>query len=284
MPAPLDRDPEPLEAEALDVRLAAGGDEQPLGHDRVLALELQPERLAASAALDPRRARVEAELDALLGEGPGEELGRLGVQSRQQAPAALDERHAGAEPRVGLRQLAADRAAADDREALRHGARARPLAAAPVRHLRQPLDRRRHGDGAGGDEQRVVREFPLAHGDEAGLGDDAGPADELGALLRHPLGLAGVVLLGDLVAPPEDLRRVDGADRLGRPRGEARARDDLERPQQDLRGDAGPVGALAADELVLDDRDLGVGVELAQRRDERLARGPGAQDDDAPEV
>ena len=53
-------DPELLEAETLDVRPPAGGDEQPLGLDRPAASRWSPD-----ARLDPSMLRAEAELDAL---------------------------------------------------------------------------------------------------------------------------------------------------------------------------------------------------------------------------
>jgi hypothetical protein len=278
-PLPLDGHVELLEPEALHPGLAARGDEESLGLYGGLPLELEAE-LGVAAALDARRLGAQAELDPLLPERLRQDLPGVRVVAGEQVRAVLHERHARAQARVELRELAADGAAAHDGHALGHGARARRIAAMPVVGLGQALDRRGDRERARGDDEVVVGQLAPVHADQPRLGDDAGAADELGALLAHPVGLARVVLLGDLVPPLEDARGVDGRHRLGGARREPGAREHLERAQQRLRGDAGPVGALPADELVLDDDDIGVGREPAQRGQEGLARRPRPQHDD----
>ena len=108
-------------------------------------------------------------------------------------------------------------------------------------------------------------------------------AHELGALILDPAGVPRVVApVRHLVAPPEHALDVDlSGHRLGGAGRALRGSHDLGRPQQRLRRQARVVGALAAGELALDDRDLDVGIETAQRPDEVLAARAGAQHDDA---
>src|SRR4051812_19005694 len=68
------------------------------------------------------------------------------------------------------------------------------------------------------------------------------------------------------------------ADRLARAGHVTRGRKRFPRAQQRLGGDAGPVRALAADELALDDRDPQVTVD--ERTGAMLPGGPAAEDDD----
>ena len=88
-------------------------------------------------------------------------------------------------------------------------------------------------------------------------------------LLGEPALLPGVGVVRDHeVAPGERRLDVD----LGARRGLARLLDGLARPQQGLRRDAGPVGALAAHQLALHDRDAQAA--LGQRPGAVLAGDP----------
>jgi hypothetical protein len=69
-------------------------------------------------------------------------------------------------------------------------------------------------------------------------------------------------------------------DRLGGAGGARCRRDGLEWAQERFRGHARPIGALAAEELLLDEGDRDLGVEPPERRRERLARRAAAEDDD----
>ena len=280
----VDRDPAPayfdarvLEAESLDVRLASRGDHQVRRLERLPSLELEP--VGARPAFDLLRAPVETEADSLLDEELAKEVPGVPVHPREEVVAALHDRDVGAQARVELRELAADGAAADHHEALRDLARARPVTARPRLDGVEALDGRDLRQRAGGDHQLVVRELASVHLDPARLCDEALAAHDLSPKLLDPLHLARVVLACGLVAPPEDLagvdRRLDSVGTLG-------AECDLDRPQERLRGNAGPVRALPADELVLDERDTDLLVEPAQSGNERLAAHSSAQDDDVP--
>ena len=90
------------------------------------------------------------------------------------------------------------------------------------------------------------------HVDHAGPGEAADATDESDAPVRQPSFLARIRIVGDHVVPPVQ-RRLHvhlgaGADVAG-------ALNCLARAQQRLGRDAGPVRALAADQLPLDDRD-----------------------------
>ncbi len=91
--------------------------------------------------------------------------------------------------------------------------------------------------------------------------------------------LMGVVPVGDLEVPPgQRLLHVDRpGDRLAGARRLPRLREDLTRPQQRLRGDAGPVAALAGDQLALADGDLHSAGHQVLRA--HLAGDPGADHD-----
>ena len=85
----------------------------------------------------------------------------------------------------------------------------------------------------------------------AGAGEPAAAAQQVDAVVGEPALLAGVGVVGDHeVAPGQRGLDVD----LGGRRRVARGVDGLARPQQRLGRDARPVGALAADQLALDDR------------------------------
>ena len=82
--------------------------------------------------------------------------------------------------------------------------------------------------------------------------------------------------MDDLVAPREHRRDVEPSART--PGTRPHLAQQLGRSQQRLRRHARVVGALAADEVLLDDRDLEPGLAEPSGRD--LARRPGADHDD----
>jgi hypothetical protein len=101
-----------------------------------------------------------------------------------------------------------------------------------------------------------------------------GPAQQVDPVFGEPLLLAGVGVIGDHeVAPGERLLDVD----LGLPRRLTRAVDRLARPQQRLRGDARPVGALSSYEFALHDRHAQAA--LRESTGAVLARRSSAEDD-----
>ena len=162
----------------------------------------------------------------------------------------------------------------------RHGRR---LAVRPVVDLVQTGDGRDRRHRAGRDHEPLVAELAARRLDDARARDDrASPrtsstsrsashssCDESSPAARH------------LVAVPEDARGVElsrhGLGGAGcKPRGGER----LGGAQQRLGRHARVVGALAADELALDERDPGVGLEAAQRAGEGLAGRAAADDED----
>ena len=111
---------------------------------------------------------------------------------------------------------------------------------------------RRQEDGALGLDLLVAdADAPLA-------GEPAVAADQLDPPVLEPRQLRVVVeVVDDLVAPRERRRDVELAGhRLGGARDPLDLRERLVGPQQRLRGHARPERALAADQPVLDDRDL----------------------------
>jgi len=89
-----------------------------------------------------------------------------------------------------------------------------------------------------------------------------------------------VAAVGHLIAPPQDPGDVDlSCHCFGSPGREPSRRERLDRTEKRLGRKAGVVGALAAGELVLDDDDLDVGVEPAERSHEMLAARARAEHD-----
>ena len=126
----------------------------------------------------------------------------------------------------------------------------------------------RHDDVPGG----VAHAVDLDH---ARPGQPAGAAQQVDALARQPALLAGVGVVRDHEVAPGQ-RRLDVDLRGGRRL--ARALHRLAGAQQRLGRDARPVGALAADQLALDEGDPQAAV--GQLAGAVLARRAAAQDDD----
>jgi hypothetical protein len=141
----------------------------------------------------------------------------------------LDQGDVGADAGVELGELASDRSAAEDDEPLRDLAGARRLSARPVVQLAEPLDRGCHGHGPGGDQELLVLDVTLADLDAARLGHHTCSTRELDVELSHPLRLALVVLLRNLVAPPEDALNIHVPETLRGPGREPGPMEHLER-------------------------------------------------------
>ena len=132
---------------------------------------------------------------------------------------------------------------------------------------RQARNRRHDRIGAGGDDDVLGRIDDAVDLDAAHSGEPAGAADQVDALARQPALLAGVGVVRDHEVAPGQ-RRLD-VDLRARRRLAGRVHG-LARAQQRLRRDARPVGALAADELALDEGDAQTA--LGERAGAVLAR------------
>ena len=189
---------------------------------------------------------------------------------------ALDENHLAAKATNRLRHLDADRPAAEHEKPAGDGLHARHLAVGPDA-LESLQARHGRDDRLGACRQdhvlgRVANAVDLDH---AGSGQPAATAKQVDALLGEPPLLAGVgVVRNHKVAPGKRRRDVDLRGRR-RVVGAARG---LPRAQQRLGRDAGPVGALAADPLALDECDAQAA--LRERADTMLAGRAAADDDD----
>ena len=263
--------------------LASGRrDEQPGRLERLSALEVEPDPVPGR--LDALRRRFVTDFDALLREPLREQLARLRVDPPQQVAVAVDDRHARARAVEELPELDADRPAAEHEERRRDLTRPHGLVVRPVADVLDPGDRRDRRRGAGRDDERVVLELAPLDLDDSGTGDARLAADERRALLLEPARVPGVVAaVRHLVAPPEHALEVELAShRLRGARREPGGGERLGGSQQRLRRDARVVRALPAREVPLDDRDLGLRVELPQRAHEVLAARPRAENDHPP--
>ena len=120
----------------------------------------------------------------------------------------------------------------------------------------------------------------VADRDPALAVEAAGAAEEVDPAFFEPGQLGGVVEVVDhLVAASEDRLRVElaVAASTGTPGSRRASASSVGGPQQRLRGHAGVVGAFAADQVLLDDRDAQPAVGQPARAD--LAGGPGAEHD-----
>ena len=164
------------------------------------------------------------------------------------------------------------------------------VSAVTSRFVQTPSSSRKPGDGRDhrvrpGRDHDVVRGVGLvADLDAARAGETRGTAQHLDALRLEVRGLGPILVVRHHeVAPLERaLRSHASAHGLAGARRVARRLERLAGPKQRLRGDAGPVVALAADELALDDRHPQAAVrEMAGAV---LPGRPGADDDDVEVV
>ena len=150
----------------------------------------------------------------------------------------------------------------------------RRLAVRPRARLGEAVDRRHRGGRAGRDHDRAPRRQPLGADDHGALAvERAAAAEELDPAALEPGDHPRVVAIVDhLVAAGEDRRRVERRRPPRRPGTRRVSSQQLARAQQRLRRHAGVEGALAADQLLLDDRHVEAG---AARAGPRRPRPPG---------
>ena len=210
----------------------------------------------------------------LLAQGGGDLLAGEGLLAGKDAVGALDQGDRGPQRRPSLGKLRADRPAAEHDHALRDHLRGGRVAVVPGPDRVEAVDRRHRRAAAGGEHDDPIRgqgrvadrhpplsiEVPLA-------------AEQLDPVLLEPRQLRGVAeVVDDLVAAGEDPVGVEVAGhRLGDAGNAPCLGQQLAGAEQCLRGHAGVVGALAADQVLLDDRDAHAAVGEPPGAD--LARG-----------
>jgi len=175
--------------------------------------------------------------------------------AREDAGRRFDERDLRAQRCIGLGELDADDARAEHQQPGRDPLARRCLTVGPGPGLRQPGDRRKQRLRSGGDDDRLARDEDVISDADPALALQApAAAHDRDAALLQPRLLTGVVeAVDDLVAAPQHGARIEAAgDRLA-DAGHALGLIELERPQQRLGRHAGIEGALAADEMGLDE-------------------------------
>ena len=187
----------------------------------------------------------------------------------------VDDHRLAAESADGLRHLHPDRTAAQDEQAPRDGLHAGDLTIGPdALELAEPGDRRHHRIGAVGEHDMIGGVARTVDLDGARAGQPARAAEQVDAVVRQPLLLAGVGVVGDHeIAPGQRRLDVD----LGFARRLVRGVSRLAGAQEGLRRYARPVGTLPSDQLTLDDSHFQTA--LGQRAGAVLARRTTAQHD-----
>src|SRR5437588_207989 len=195
---------------------------------------------------------------------------------------ALDDGDARSQRTPRLGELHARDATAKDDEVLGYLLRGGGLAVGPGVRVSQPGDRRHRGVGAGVEYHRLAgleEIVPDPH--EAFALEPRMPPKERDVPLLQPFDLTGVVeVVDDLVATPECGGSVQLPGHGLRGAGDAaHLVEDLARAQERLGGHARVVGALAAQEVRLDDR-YPLAALLRQPPGGDLTGRTGADDDD----
>ncbi len=201
--------------------------------------------------------------------------GRRPVATSRRSPRS-SRRDLAAEASHGLRQLDADRPGAEDEEAARYGLHAGRLAVGPdAVELAETRDGRNDRICAVCEDDVFGRVAHAVDLNDARPREPAAAAQQVDAGACQPALLAGVGVVGDHeVTPGERRLNVD----LRARRRVARGMHGLAGAEQRLRRDACPVGALAPDQLALDERDAQAA--LGQRAGAVLPRRAAAEDDD----
>ncbi len=251
-----------LQADVLGARGPAGREEHLVGLDAVAALQEHRDRSAAPVPYHRRDGRALADVRAALLQGPGDVLADEGLHAGEQAPAPYEHGHLRAEGLPGGGHLRAHHSPAHHGEPFGHVPGGGRLAAGPGAGPGQSGQLRQDGAAAGADGDRVPggEHVPLALGahdlDPARPGQAAVAAQDPDTDRVQPVELAVVLpVADDLVPVGEDRRRGQGAaDRLAQSGERAGVGAGDPGAEERLAGHAGPVRALAADQLALDDR------------------------------
>jgi hypothetical protein len=204
----------------------------------------------AVAPLDSLDGRAHAEDDPLVLEYLGQNGARVLVGRRQEAAVTPDQRHPGAETAEGLRQLDADRAAAEHDQVVRQLGQLEDVVVGQVRPLGQAGDRRHRRRGAGADEEPFRRDGAVADLERARVPERGRPEQDVDALASKLLGRFKCVdPLACRVHRRHDIEQLDGhltARHAGAAAG-ARGVRGLGGVQERLGGHAASPGAVATD-------------------------------------
>ena len=170
------------------------------------------------------------------------------------AIGALDDHRLAAEPTHHLGQFDARGPAAEHQQTARDGLHRGRLAGAPDSIKLAESRNRRHRRRRAGRDDNVVRGVAdTVDFDHAWAGQPARAPQQVNAAIGEPALLARIgVTRHHEVTPRQRGRHVDLRARAGL----AGALNRLAGPQQRLRGNARPVGALAADQLALNHGDM----------------------------
>ncbi len=194
--------------------------DQDLGRlDRVAALQ-RGDDAPAITALDALDQGAGADVDAeVLAQRIGDFLAGERFLAGEQMVATLDQGDLGAEAGPGLRQLAADRSAAEHDHALGDLLGGGRVAVVPGLDAVEAVDRRHRRLAAGGDDDRPLGGEDLVADADPALAVEAGvAAEEVDPPFFQPGQLPGVVAVVDhLVAAVEDHLRLQLAPSGGDP-------------------------------------------------------------------
>ena len=234
-----------------------------------------------TGSLDALDAGPEPQVDAVARQRARDALGGIRVFAGQDLPLALEEGHLRAEAREGLRELAADRAAADHGEPAGQLGQGEDGLVREIAGLGQPGDGRLGRAGARRDHrlleaERHARDVYGVRSGEARRAEEHVHAEVAKARRR--------VQPADLRAQPAHPihHRAEVHARAGRhPHAElarpAHVGDGAARPDQALRRHAADIEAIAAHQPALDERHARAESGRARRRDQ--PRGPGPDHD-----
>ncbi len=261
-----------VETELFQVGLAARGDEEMRAlDDDTLAVFVEMHGDALHGRLDAFHPCVGIEHDLGILEPLEQHLGGLRILMGEEA-GGVENGDVGAEHAMGLAELEADRAAAQDDQMLNALTDVEDGLIGQIRDLVEPRDRRDRRRGAGGDDEAAGADQHAAglHGElveEVGLRldhADAEPGEAFDAIIRRYGGNGAMHMIVDAAMVDLRFEHLDaegggGAHRIGAFAGR----------EQRLGGDAAIVEAIAPHEALLDEHDRHA--ELRRRRCYRKA-------------
>ena len=267
--------PHRLEPELGRARRPADRHEQLVGLDALAPVELD---FDGAVPRDRDDIRLETDVDATLAQRLGDLFAHERLLALEQPLPAVDERHPSAERRPRLRQLDADDAAAEHEETRGHLLRGRRLDVRPrlrVAQARDVGDRRR---AAGRDDDRPPRAEHVVADARRAVRPSSRPCPRTSVTPRSSSHGSCEESSRSWITSSRRASTAATSERAGRDAGHApRLGGELDGPQQRLRRHARVEGALAADESLLDDRDLEA--RLAQAPGDHLAGRPCADHD-----